>query len=514
MHNNYYFLRQLAKALEPRLRGCVVSECFSQNKDELIIRFETHSIPFFIRANLDPSFSCLSFPKEFHRAKKNSIDLFHQLIGRRVVAIHEYNNERSILVNFNDNIALVFKMHGNRSNIILFDDGNIIELFKNNIPADRAITLGSLHRDIDFSFEAFTANVNQLSKLYFTFGKVIWRQLDAEGFQKVDTKEKWHRIEELLNKLNAPRYYIGRQNFSLFLSLVTPTQIEKEYDDPITAINTFYFEFIHDDTFSREKERQLHAWQTELASSKSFVRKTEEKLKDITEDTSYKLWADLLMANLHAIAQGSERITLADFSTQHPIEIKLKKELSPQKNAEVFYKKAKNQHIEIKFLTKSIDAKKKSIQSLEEKIASLNQTNDLRELRSLIGEPAARAAKEKKEPLPYFEFEFKTYKIWVGKNAEANDNLTLKFGYKDDLWLHAKDVAGSHVLIKYQSGKKIPKDVIERAAQLAAYHSKRRNESLCPVTVTPKKYVRKRKGDPAGMVVVEREEVILVQPSS
>ena len=100
----------------------------------------------------------------------------------------------------------------------------------------------------------------------------------------------------------------------------------------------------------------------------------------------------------------------------------------------------------------------------------------------------------------------------MGKNAQANDTLTQKFGYKEDLWLHAKDVSGSHVLIKHQAGKNFPRDVIEFAASLAAYNSKRRNESLCPVIVTPKKYVRKRKGDPAGAVVVEREKVMMVVP--
>ena len=100
----------------------------------------------------------------------------------------------------------------------------------------------------------------------------------------------------------------------------------------------------------------------------------------------------------------------------------------------------------------------------------------------------------------------------MGRNAQANDELTLKYGYKEDLWLHAKDVAGSHVLIKHQSGKNFPKDVIERAAQLAAYHSKRKTDTLCPVVVVPRKFVRKRKGDPAGAVMVDREEVIMVEP--
>jgi predicted ribosome quality control (RQC) complex YloA/Tae2 family protein len=75
-------------------------------------------------------------------------------------------------------------------------------------------------------------------------------------------------------------------------------------------------------------------------------------------------------------------------------------------------------------------------------------------------------------------------------------------------------VAGSHVLLKYQAGKNFPKEVIERAAQLAAYYSKRKNESLCPVVVTPRKFVRKRKGDLPGAVVVDREDVIMVEPKS
>jgi predicted ribosome quality control (RQC) complex YloA/Tae2 family protein len=125
----------------------------------------------------------------------------------------------------------------------------------------------------------------------------------------------------------------------------------------------------------------------------------------------------------------------------------------------------------------------------------------------------APAAKEPSEiKLPYRESVYMGFRIWIGKDAVTNDELTTRFGSKEDLWLHAKDVAGSHVLIKHQAGKKFPKDVIERAAQLAAFYSKRKTDTLCPVAYTPRKYVRKRKGDPAGAVVVERESVILVEP--
>ncbi|HEY3430892.1 MAG TPA: NFACT RNA binding domain-containing protein, partial [Cyclobacteriaceae bacterium] len=193
--------------------------------------------------------------------------------------------------------------------------------------------------------------------------------------------------------------------------------------------------------------------------------------------------------------------------------IKLKKDLSAQKNAEVFYRKSKNQQIEIQKLTEAISTKQKEFALHQERLTELEKISDLKALRNFVDTSGLKRASETQEkPLPYHEVEFNGFKIWIGKNAQHNDTLTLKHTFKEDLWLHAKDVPGSHVVIKHQSGKNFPKDVIERAAQLAAFNSKRKNETLCPVAYTPKKYVRKRKGDPAGAVVVEREEVILVEP--
>ena len=106
------------------------------------------------------------------------------------------------------------------------------------------------------------------------------------------------------------------------------------------------------------------------------------------------------------------------------------------------------------------------------------------------------------------------FDIWIGKNAKNNDLLTQKYAHKDDLWLHAKDVTGSHVIIKQQPGKNFPEPVIEKAAQLAAYFSKMRTDSLCAVIYTPKKYVRKPKGLPEGAVIVDKEKVLLVEPGN
>jgi predicted ribosome quality control (RQC) complex YloA/Tae2 family protein len=100
----------------------------------------------------------------------------------------------------------------------------------------------------------------------------------------------------------------------------------------------------------------------------------------------------------------------------------------------------------------------------------------------------------------------------MGRNAKNNDVLTLQYAHKEDVWLHARDVSGSHVIIKAQSGTSIPMQVIEYAARIAAYYSQRKNDGLCPVSYTFKKYIRKIKGAAPGSVRMDREEVIMVEP--
>lgn len=513
MHNNYYFLRQLSASLEKILAGTIISECFSQNKDELVIRFETNTVSFYIRASLGSGFSCLSFPEVFHRARKNSIDLFPGIIGYRVLGVRQFENERTFGLLLDEENILLFKMHGNRSNIIQVNKGKTNEVFRSNFP-DMEMDINSIDRKIDWTFEAFINHKEKPGNLYFTFGKLVWQYLDLNGFQVVSPEEQFKRIQQVVHALENPAYYIVEQKGVPHLSLLPYPGSKALGKDPIHATNTFFFSFTQESALIREKQQAIARLRTKLVSSQNYYEKNFQKLAEIENDTNYKVWADILMANMHELKQGQEKVVLKNFyNNDEPVEIKLKKELAPQHNAAIFYRKAKNQHIETDRIQQALQGKEREIEELKKRIEELDTIQDLKSLRKITGSQGIQSDKEKQpESLPYHEFIHNGFRIWVGRNAEDNDTLTLKLGYKEDLWLHAKDVTGSHVLIKYQSGKKFPKDVIERAAQLAAYNSKRKTETLCPVVVTPKKYVRKRKGDPAGAVVVEREEVILVEP--
>ncbi|GCC51806.1 DUF814 domain-containing protein [Chryseotalea sanaruensis] len=514
MHNNYYTLKQLTRELEPLLSRSVVSECYSQNKEELIIRFEIKNQSFYIKANLQPSFSCLSFPEVFHRARKNSVDLFPDCIGLTVESIRQFNDERSFAIALSHNFSLLFKMHGNRSNVVLFEGDQVHTIFRNNLEADENIAMADLDKNIDWRIEAMPDFAEGIRKHFFTLGKLVWRLLEKESFFTQAREMQWKRLLEIKLQLESPAFYITESEGSILLSLLPTGNIILQEGKVILALTQFYNHYQQFNAFEQEKAKALQAIGATLKSTNAYLSKTRAKLNEVTHDQHYKIWADVLMANMHAIKPGATQVSLPDFYNNNQlIEIKLKQELSPQKNAEVFYRKSKNQQQEIERLQKALDEKETEKQKSEALQTQLSNITSLKELRALLQttHPSTNK-KEKVITLPFHEFVYKDYIIWVGKNAQANDLLTLKHSRKEDLWLHAKDVAGSHVIIKQKSGKAFPKDVIERAAQLAAYNSKRKSEGLVPVAYTPKKFVRKRKGDPAGLVVVEREEVILVEP--
>lgn len=514
MHNNYYFLRQLSSQLNSKLQGYSIVSCFSQNKDELVIELNNTKDSFFIKASLNPAFSCLSFPENFSRARKNSIDLFPDVILKKLIGIKQFENERSFSLQLENDLQLIFKMHGNRANVLVAENNVITGIFRNHQKADLETDINALNRTINWSKEAFIRNEPTLAQHYFTFGKEVWNYLKEKGFDQSSIDQKWDLIQETIKQLDQSRFFLVDRNGKLIFSLLPAENSADQFTDPIRAINEFFHRYTTTFNFSSEKNSALKQLQDQLNSSLHYVSKNRIKLNEIENDQHYQAWGDLVMANMHAIKTGTEKVIVEDFYNENkPLEIKLKRDLSPQKNAEVFYRKSKNQQIEINKLNEAIAKKEKEVARLTKSISDIEATEGIKEFRKKAGDVGIVTQREKEVPLPPFhEFEFKGFKIWVGRNAEKNDELTLKYTYKEDLWLHTKDVPGSHVIIKHQAGKKFPKEVIERAAELAAYNSKRRTETLCAVIFTPKKFVRKRKGDPAGAMVVEKEEVILVEP--
>ncbi len=542
MQDNFYFLRPLSQAIAQKLgagwqlgyegiyeqmpeQGSVpmrLGTAFSQTKDELILGFyrEEAEEEFYWRVTLQPQFCCISFPDDFARAKRNSIDLFTQIQGKYVEQVIQFEQERSFALVFSENYTLLFKMHGRRANVILFQGETFLISFHKKFIQDQSISLNALDRLTPQTFEHFEEAEYQWKNIFPTFDKHIKQYLLNKGFETQSPEKKWETLENIKRELENPPYYLLDSHDAPELFLFSPDKLGHSIDKvlifqtPIEAINGFYYAFARNFHLSQEKQDILKKLQKKLKQSEAYLNKNFERYAALEEGLQNEEAANILMANLHQIPQNTTSVELYDFYHDQPRKIKLKKDLSPQKNAENYYRKAKNEKIELQTLQKNLQRKEQEILETQNHIHKIEAFEQLRTLRDYLKKHrlAQQQTEATAEQSLFKKFHYLGWDIWVGKNAKNNDLLTQQYAKKDDLWLHAKDVSGSHVVIKNQAGKKIPTEVIEKAASLAAYYSKRSADTLCPVLFTPRKYVRKTKDLAAGQVIVEKEEVIMVSP--
>ncbi len=516
MHNNYYAFRALVDELKQELIGKKLTECFSQSKDELILIFK-HQITdkgFYIKASLKPEFSCLCFPRDFARTKRNSIDLFPEFSDQTLQEIVQYDNERCFSFHFENGQALLFKMHGNRSNIIAFENNEAYKLFRSNFPQDLEIKLQELHRPIHQDKDHFIQVEGNYKKLYPTFGKLISKYLESINYSQKPIDKQWEIISLLAQDLlNPTAFYTIIWDDEIYFSLIPLGEIIKEEKSVTEGLTQFFYTYSRENFIRKEKKALLKVLEKKRNQNINYINKSNTKLQEIQDKPGYNELADIIMANLHQIPTHAKEVELFNFYKNEMVKISLKTTLSPQKNAENLYRKSKNQKIELKQIKDTIASKQAVLEKIENEIDSVNAAEDTKSIKALIKNNPKAEYSQVEERVPYRKFETAGFTILVGKGARENDELTLKYAKKDDLWLHAKDVSGSHVVLKQQSNKPFPHEVIEKAAQLAAFYSKRKTDSLTPVIVTPKKFVRKPKGLPPGLVHVDKEDTILVSPN-
>lgn len=515
MQFNYYTLKRLSVYLKSILINSEWLESFSQQKDELIISLITQQgLPFYIRCTLRNDFSCLSFPTEYHKSRKNVVTLFSELNNGKILAIEQYENERAFSFHFDNGSTLLFKLFGNRSNIILIDNNHNRSLFKKKLVVDNQLSLDSLHRPIERTLENYRLDPN-LNSFYPTFDKTIKKHLSEVGFESMTIDAQWEYLESLDQEMNSNPFLLLHHDLRPILSLIPldDLPIDDLGEDVISALNQFNSYFTREHALKVQKEQTISELEKKVKQSENYIQKAESKLKVLENETSPSQLADILMANLHVVSTGIDKVTLMNFYDGKEVEIKLKKNLSPQKNAEHYYRKSKNRKIELETLSKHIEEKRLGITNIKVSIEEINTIESIKGLRKFSKQAPDNDRLKPNESKPYKEFFIDGFKVWVGKNAKSNDELTLKFSYKEDLWFHVKDIPGSHVLLKHIAGTNFSIHTIEKVAAIAAYYSKRKNDNHVPVIYTPAKFVRKRKRSLPGQVIVEREKVILVTPS-
>jgi predicted ribosome quality control (RQC) complex YloA/Tae2 family protein len=252
----------------------------------------------------------------------------------------------------------------------------------------------------------------------------------------------------------------------------------------------------------RQSERRMHRLRSELDGAAE-------------EATTRRRMADLLMSQLHNVRRGDTHVDLDDFSGGQ-IRVALDPALVPSENAARLYDAARKRERAARTLPRMIERAKQeraSLIALLERVRSGDVPPG--ELQALTTVPARRAGRPRhQKPLPYRRFRTTGgLEVRVGRGSASNDELTFHHSAPNDVWLHARDVAGAHVILRWKEREANPpaRDLHE-AAVLAALHSRARTAGTVPVDWTRRKYVRKPRKAPPGRVAIERARTVFVEP--
>ena len=308
---------------------------------------------------------------------------------------------------------------------------------------------------------------------------------------------------------------------------------------PAATVQTLLDEYYRHQ-FNREEFRRLHhqlsqRLKTLLAKLRQKADTFTRRLDQSEQAESYRLKADLLMANLHQWQVGMSQIELKDFESGEPVILPLNPEKNAVQNAQALYKqhqKLKRARIAVLPLLAEVNAEISYLEQVEESLTQVPAYAEEADLRSLTeirselisqrylkdatgyqsGKTAGKATGDQDVT------SFRRYTtpqgldLLIGRNNSQNEQLTFKQASDYDLWLHAQEIPGSHVLLRLDAGEVPDDDTLQLAASFAAYYSRARQSDQVPVVYTEPKNVYKPKGALPGMVIYKRERVLWGQP--
>ncbi len=285
------------------------------------------------------------------------------------------------------------------------------------------------------------------------------------------------------------------------------------------ALSAFYGAPVGEDAYNAAKVPVRQAIDDALGRVRGKLASLERSLTDQSERENLRKSGELILAYQYTLTKGQSELK-AQYDPDEPeLVIALDSELTPLENAQRYfarYDKAKRALEDVPRLVSETKAELAYLEQLKMDLELASNWPDIDEVQQALqsrgywrGKRAGRIGGGKSAPMKIVTPE--GFVIWLGRNSRQNEQVTFDKGGGADLWLHARDVPGAHVVIKFD-GRPVPEKVIERAAELAAYYSAKRDESKVIVDVTQCKYVKKIKGAGPGMVTYRNENTYTVVP--
>lgn len=503
MQNNHFVQVQVANSLNRLLKNAVLNSVFTQTKDEIVLEWLAYGSYFYVQAILKAEFTSLHFPENYNRKRSNTVDLFPQLYGCTFKNSYSPPNERALVIELGNNTNIVFTYFRPMPNVYVFTENTVTDkLYKKATDLDGALLRGK-------PFEGAIGGISTLEQAQAAF-PALGKELLAE----LTTNYNSSKLQQILSYLAAPDYYIIQTTSGIKFSLLKlPGIVLFQTKDVVEALAYFVPKYLYHVLYTKQKAALLKTLSDRITHTQATIIQLKKRIADLHDNNEFSRTADLLMANLHLVKQGATEIKVHNFYTDKEQVIKLNPLLTAQKQAEKLYSKAKNKEIELKYASLHLARKEEELIQLKQEWENAQNISNLKEIQK-SGFNQKTEKIQSQAPSPCKEYVVEGWKILVGRNAKNNEVVTFSLAKKDDLWLHARDVSGSHVVIKQKPNTKFPKHIIEIAASLAAYYSKSKTEKLATVAYTERKWVRKVKGGHPGQVLVDKETVILVEPKN
>lgn len=542
------FLYHLKNEISDFALDSRVDKVYQPSKDEIVINLRSRqgSKKLLLSCNADAArIHFTEFPPENpSKPPMFCLLLRKRLTGAWVTEIEQDNLERILKINFSGtdelgdktNYSLIIEIMGKYSNIIFIDkDGKIIDSMKRvdeNKSHIREVLPGVTYvaPPEQDKLNIFTDDIEKIRKKIADSRKGMYKAVmeTVKGVSPIICREFEYglTLDEFKKQAQNPIPTVVFTDTPKDFAFIDIKQYDdlatiKHYDTFSQLLDYFYYERVR---LMRIKARSADLFKTVTTLQERAVRKAinrKQELDDCRDKETYKLFGDLISANLYRLEKGAPYYDLENYYNNNKIiRIPADVTLTPSQNSQKYYKEYRKKQVAESKLNEFIKEANEEAEYFESVIDSLSRAETDSEITAIKSELASqgyikKVNDRKKEQKALKPMHFKTrdgFDVYVGRNNIMNDKLTMKTAKNYDTWFHVQSAAGSHVICE-TSGKQISDEAIHDCAVIAAYFSKARESSNVAVDYTLVKNIRKPNGAKPGFVVYDPYKTEFATPT-
>lgn len=535
-----FFLHHIVEELRSELVNGRIQKINQPFEQELVLQIRSNRQSHRLLLSAHPVFGRIQLTQTtFENPAQPStfiMILRKYLQGALIESIEQVENDRIVEITVSnkneigDHIqaTLIIEIMGKHSNILLVDKSShkILEVIKHvgfSQNSYRTLLPGSTYiaPPSTESLNPFTIKDEKLFEILQT------QETTAKNLQSLFQglgRDTANKLESILvsEKLSTFRNFFHQETKPcLTETSFSPVPFENQVGEPFSSLSdlldTYYKDKAERDRVKQQASELIRRVENELQKNRHKLKKQEKELLATDNAEEFRQKGELLTTFLHQVPNDQDQVILDNYYTNQPITIALDKALTPNQNAQRYFKRYQKLKEAVKYLTDLIEETKATILYLESVETVLNQAGleEIAEIREeliqtgFIRRRQREKIQKRKKPEQYLASDGKTI-IYVGRNNLQNEELTFKIARKEELWFHAKDIPGSHVVI---SGNLDPSDEVKTdAAELAAYFSQGRLSNLVQVDMIEVKKLNKPTGGKPGFVTYTGQKTLRVTP--